>query len=87
MKPIINGNNANKNKTVPISIKKLPLPIFTKSPKKVKEISKFFKNLKSASVNKPLTKSYTQASKPVNYTKEVIKIKDAFSSLRASKID
>jgi len=87
VKPIINGNNVNKNKTVPASIKKLPLPIFTKSPKEVKEISKFFKHLKSTPVNKPLTKLYAQTSKPVNHTEEVIKIKDAFSSLRASKID
>jgi len=57
--PIINSNNANKNKMVPASIKKLPLLIYTKSPKEVKEISKFFKNLKSAPINKPPTKWYT----------------------------
>jgi len=87
VKPIINRNNANKNKTVSVSIKKLPPPISAKSPKEVKEISKFFKNLKSASVNKSLTKSYTQVLKPVNHTEEVIKIKDIFPSFRAGKID
>jgi len=58
VKSIINENNANKNKTVSVSIKKLTPPILTKLPKEVKEISKFFKNLKSAPVNKSLTKSY-----------------------------
>jgi len=87
VKPIINSNNANKNKIVPTSIKKLLSLIFTKLPKKVKEISKFFKNLKSGPINKPPTKWYTQASKPANHIEEVIKIKDVFLSLRVSKID
>ena len=43
--------------------------------------------MKLAPISKPLTKSYAQALKPVNYTKEVIKIKDTFLSLRASKIN
>ena len=43
VKPIMNGNNTNKNKMVSISIKKLSLPIPTKSSKEVKEISKFSK--------------------------------------------
>jgi len=59
VKAIINENNANKNKVVPTSIKKLPPLIPAKSPKEVKEISKFFKNLKSVFVNKPSFKSYT----------------------------
>ena len=87
VKLVINSNNADKNKIVSVSIEKLPSSILTKSPKEVKEISKYFKNLKVALVSKSLTKSYTQASKPVNYTEEVIRIKDTFPSLRASKID
>jgi len=84
VKPVINGNNTDKNKTVPVSIEKLSPLISAKWPKK---ISKYFKNLKVAPVNKSLTKSYTQALKPVNYTEEVIRIKNTFLSLRVSKIN
>jgi len=58
VKPTINRNNVNKQKLVPVSIKKLPLPIPTKLPKEVNQISKFFKNLKPASVDKTGGKSY-----------------------------
>jgi len=87
VKPVINGNNTDKNKTVPVSIEKLSPLISAKWPKEVKKISKYFKNLKVAPVNKSLTKSYTQALKPVNYTEEVIRIKNTFLSLRVSKIN
>ncbi|KAL9712224.1 hypothetical protein Ac2012v2_005302 [Leucoagaricus gongylophorus] len=87
VKPVINDNNTNKNKIVSANIKKLSPPIPIKSPKKVKEISKFFKNLKLVPVNNPLTKSYAQVSKSVNYTEEVIKIKDTFLSFKVSKIN
>ena len=87
VKPIINGNNGNKNKLVPASIKKLSPPIPMKSPKEINQISKFFKNLKPVPINKTVVKSYTQASKPANYIEEVIRIKNAFPSLSASKID
>ena len=87
VKPVINGNNADKNKTVSVSIGKLPLPIPTKLSKEVKEISKYFKNIKVTPVSKSLTKSYAQASKTINHTEEVIRIKDAFLSLRVSKIN
>ena len=84
MKPVINGNNTDKNKTVPVSIEKLSPLIPTKLPKTVKE---YFKNLKVAPVNKSLTKSYTQALKPVNYIEEVIRIRNTFLSFRVSKIN
>ena len=87
MKPVINDNNTNKNKIVSANIKKLSPPSPIKLPKKVKEISKFFKNLKLVPVNNPLTKSYAQVSKSVNYTEEVIKIKDTFLSFKVSKIN
>ena len=87
MKPVINDNKTNKNKIVSTNIKKLSPPISIKLPKKVKEISKLFKNLKLAPVNNPLTKSYAQVSKSVNYTEEVIKIKDTFLSFKVSKIN
>ena len=58
MKPVVNSNNGNKYKLVPASIKKLPPPIPVKSPKEVNQISKFFKNLKQAPINKTSGKSY-----------------------------
>jgi len=88
LKPTINRNNVNKQKLVPASIEKLFPSIPTKLPKKVNQISKFFKKkLKLAPVNKSRDKSYAQASKPPNHTEEVIKIKDTFPSLSTSKIN
>jgi len=58
VKPIINGNNGNKYKLVPTSIKKLSSPIPAKLPKEINQISKFFKNLKQALVNKTSGKLY-----------------------------
>ena len=73
--------------TMPTSIKKLSSPIPAKLPKEINQISKFFKNLKQALVNKTSGKLYAQASKPSNYTEDIIRIKETFSSLSASKID
>ena len=87
VKPVINSNKGDKNKTVPMSIEKLPFPIPNKSSKEVKEISKYFKNLKVALVNQNPVKSYDQASKFVNHTEKVIRINNMFPSLRASKIN
>ena len=87
VKLVVNSNKEDKIKTVSVSIEKLTSPIPTKLLKKVKEISKYFKNLKMALDNKSLPKSYAQASKPANHTKEVIRIKDTFLSLGTNKID
>jgi len=58
-----NDNKEDKFKTVLASIERLSFPIPTKLSKEVKEISKYFKNLKASSVNKSLSKSYAQALK------------------------
>ena len=87
VKKIVNSNKGNKNKVVLASIEKLPPLISAKSPKEVQEILKYFKNLKKAPINQNMVKLYVQASKPVNHIEEVIRIKDAFLSLEASKID
>ena len=44
--------------TMPTSIKKLSSPIPAKLPKEINQISKFFKNLKQALVNKTSGKLY-----------------------------
>ena len=58
-KPMSNGNKGDKTKSVPVSIKRLPPPIPAKLPKEVKEIFKYFKNLKVPSVNNSPPKLYT----------------------------
>ena len=58
MKPVIDGNNGNKYKSVPASIEKLSPFILAKLLKKVNQISKFFKNLKQVLVDKTGGKSY-----------------------------
>ena len=55
--------------------------------KKVNQISKYFKNIKPAKVSKQPQKTYAQASKQDISISEVIKIKEAFPSLGAKKID
>ena len=87
VKPITSGDNSNKSKLVLVSIERILFPIFTKSQKKVNQISKYFKNLKPTPVVRPTHKSYAQASKQASYTVEVIKIKDTFLTLGAKKID
>jgi len=75
---IIIGKKEERNSDKPVSMKRLPLPIPAKSPKEVKEISKFFKTIKLALNNKDERKSYTQASQPAINTRDVLKIKEAF---------
>jgi len=77
------------------SIEKMPPLILAKSHKKVNKISKYFKNIKSINSFSMVNKSYAQvskqsyahASKQVNNTTKVIKIKDIFSILNAQKIN
>jgi len=57
-----------------------------KSPKEVKEISKYFKLIKPTKDNNGKNKLYTQASK-TSSNKKVLKIKEAFPSLKAKNIN
>ena len=66
-----------------------PLP--AKTAKEINTISKYFQNQKSLNDKskdrlKP-NKSYTQASKNIVSTAEVLKIKKTFPTLNAEKID
>jgi len=68
----------------PSYVSTLPPSIPAKSPKKVNEISKYFKKNPS-SIQK---KSYTQmSSNSPNTAKETLKIKEAFPSLQNKKIE
>jgi len=78
----------------PVSIDKVPppSPLLAKTAKEVNIISKYFQNKKSSNDNKnkenpKAIKSYTQASKSPTNMDEVLKIKKAFFTLNAEKID
>ena len=97
--PRIPVPNGNIKKDIPksnlVTINKAPPlpPLPAKSKKEINAISKYFHPKKSAvetnnQTSKPNSgKSYTQASKPSVNTSEVLKIKEAFPSLNAEKID
>ena len=80
-------NNKGTIKHVPANIEKIPLFISAKSQKEINIILKYFKNNKLIAEPKKSTISYTQASKQTTSTSEVIKIKEAFSSIGMKKID
>ena len=52
-------SKSNKSTDKPVSFTKLPLPIFVKTPKKVMEISKFFKKDAKLIEKKDTRKSYS----------------------------
>jgi len=82
-----NGNKGDKTKIVLVYIERIPSLISAKLPKEVQEISKYFKNLKLFPVNKILSKLYTHTLKQASHTEEILKIKNTFLSLKASKIN
>ena len=90
-----NGNKKEIAKPVPVTINKVPLPpsLPAKTRKEVNVISKYFHPKKSMADNNVQGnntnpgKSYTQASKTLINTSEVLKIKETFLSLNAQKID
>jgi len=81
----------NKNKIIdkptPANIERIPPPIPAKSQKEVNQISKYFKNIKLANNTKQPQKLYAQASKQNISMSEVIKIKEAFPTIGANKIE
>ena len=82
--------NDKKEKKVadkPTRIERIPSPILAKSLKEVKEISKYFKSTKSVTNNKAKNFLCTQASKTIGNTEEILKIKEAFPSLKAKNIN
>ena len=90
--PKINNNNNLKNKGSKsdnklATVSRLPLPIPAKLPKVVKNIAKFFKKNEKSKEKETPRKSYTQASLLDNNTREVLKIKEAFSNLQEIKIE
>ena len=82
-----NRNNKSINKPIPVSIKKIPPLISTKSQKEVNQIFKYFKNIKLVNISKQSPKLYIQVSKQGISISEVIKIKENFPALDAKKIN
>ena len=87
IQPAPSKNSKEINKPNPVNIKRIPLPVLAKSQKEVNIISKYFKNNKPAINSKQLPKSYAQASKQNISMSEIIKIKKAFPSISAKKIN
>ena len=78
-------NNKSKKVVKPTYVSPILLPILAKIPKKVNEISKFFKKIYNLQ-----KKSYAQASsKPQNSNTmmNTLKIKEIFPKLQNHKID
>ena len=97
--PAPNGNSKKEpSKSVPVTINKAPPPppLPAKTKKEVNVISKYFKSKQPESSktnngtnpsNSQSNKSYTQASKTIPSTSDILKIKESFPSLNAKKID
>jgi len=64
----------------------MPSPIPAKSPKEVREISKYFKTTNLINNNKNNNKPYAQASNTNNNTREVLKVKKIFLNFQVKKI-
>ena len=82
-----NSKKEKKNTNKPTRIKRISSLILAKSLKKVKEISKYFKPITPTKNNNGKNKSYAQAFRISNNTKKVLKIKEAFPSLKAKNIN
>ena len=90
---IPNKNNNRKEiaKLVPVSIEKASAPspplLPAKSKNEINTISKYFKGNKTMTNSTKLTKSYTQASRQIASTSEVLKIKESFPALNTNQIN
>ena len=93
--PTAKGNgNKEIPKSTPVTVNRTPPPLpplSTKPKKDVNTIPKYFQSKNHSDVNKTssgnLGKSYAQATKPAANTSDVLKIKEAFPSLNAKKVD
>ena len=82
-----NSKKEEKVANKPTRIERIPSSIPAKLLKEVKEISKYFKPTKPVTNNKAKNFSYAPASKTISNTREVLKIKETFLSLKAKNID
>jgi len=93
--PLAKGNgNKEIPKSTPVTVNKAPPPLpplSTKSKKDVNTIPKYFQSKNHLDENKTSNgnpeKSYAQATKPAANTSDVLKIKEAFSSLNTKKVN
>ena len=82
-----NGKKGEKNTNKLASIERMPSPILAKSPKEVREISKYFKMTNLTKNNKNNNKLYAQVSNVDNNTREILKIKKTFPNFQTKKIE
>ena len=80
-------NKGSKDNENPAFVSRLPPPIPAKSPKEVKDITKFFKKIENSKGKENMKKSYAQASFSDNIARKVLKIKEVFSNLQGKKIE
>ena len=93
--PMVKGNGNKKiPKSTPVTVNRAPPPLSslsTKPKKDINTIPKYFQSKNHLDENKTssgnLGKSYAQATKPAANTSDVLKIKEAFPSLNAKKVD
>jgi len=76
-----------KDTTKLASIERISFFILAKTSKEVNEISKFFKSKKLAQANAGPNESYVQASNTSSNTESILKIKEAFSTLKVKRIN
>ena len=81
------GKSKDKKTDKPASVKMLPLSIPAKFPKEINEISKFFKAKTLVYTTEKHNMLYAQVSKSGSNTKNVLKIKEVFSTLKANNIN
>jgi len=84
-------SNKGKDIVKPMFVSAIPPPIPAKSPKEVKEISKFFKKIEKPAVNKLYTQALSLKPKSdavsSNIVMNMLKIKEVFLNLPNRKID
>ena len=80
-------NKGSKETKKPASVLSWPPSIPVKSPKKVKDIAKYFKKIDNSKEKEIVRKSYTQASSSGNIMREVLKIKEVLLNLQDKKIE
>ena len=85
--PVKSGKSKEKDTDKLASIERLPPPIPTKTFKEVNEISNFFRTKILAQANVSQGKSYMQASRTGSNTENILKIKEAFPTLKTKNIN
>jgi len=85
--PVKSSKSRKKDTNKLANVERLLPLIPAKTPKKINEISKFFKMKKPSQANASPGKSYVQTSITSSNTKNILKIKEVFPTLKTKNID